>query len=106
MERLGVCLVIVLALCVPCATVSGQQSTGDEEANRQTVQADRLFDQGHTAEAKEICDSLMQTLPDKSAARAFVLNLLSKIYASEGAYERAINSARQSADAKQTMSDP
>ncbi len=97
---------IALALCVPCATVSGQQSTGDEEANRQTAQADRLFDQGHTAEAKEICDSLMQTLPEKSAARAFVLNLLSKIYASEGDYDRAINSAQQSADAYKKMSEP
>src|SRR5882724_6414674 len=99
-------LVMMFALCLPWATVSGQKSAGDDDTTRRTTQADQLFEQGHTTEAKEICESLIQTLPPTSEARAFALNLLSKIYASEGDYDRAINSAQQSADAYKKISEP
>jgi CHAT domain-containing protein/Flp pilus assembly protein TadD len=99
-------LVMMFALCLPWATVSGEKSAGDDDTTRRTTQADQLFEQGHTTEAKEICESLIQTLPPTSEARAFALNLLSKIYASEGDYDRAINSAQLSADAYKKINDP
>src|SRR5690349_1558291 len=105
MERSVAGLVILFALCLPWSAVSGQQSASDDDATRQTAQADQLFEEGHTAEAKEICESLVQRLPQTSAARAFALNLLSKVYAAEGNYDRAISSAQQSVDVYKKLSD-
>src|ERR1051326_5526422 len=99
-------LTLMLAVCLPWTTGSAQKSASEDDPTRQAEQADRLFEQGHTAEAKEICESLMQRLLQTSSARAFALNLMSKIYASEGDYARAINSAQQSADAYKKINDP
>jgi CHAT domain-containing protein len=88
--------------------VANEQSSSSEDGNltRKIAHADELFEQGHTAESKQICESLLRALPDQpSATLAYALNVMSKIYASEGDYEHAIDSAQRSAEAYQHVHD-
>lgn len=78
-----------------------------DETDRRIARAEELFEQGRTDQAKQICEGILGALPDQpSAQRASALNVMSKIYASDGDYDRAIAAARQSAEEFEHVSDP
>jgi CHAT domain-containing protein len=87
------------------ATVDGKSSESD--IDRKIDRAEELFEAGHTAQSRQVCESLLRSLTDRSSLQlAHVLNLMSKIYASEGDYENAIASATRSAVAYEQVRDP
>ena len=97
---------IVLSLFPLRAIVVAQENSSGDETSRHLAHAEELFEQGHSAESKQICESLLKTSPDGATAqRAFALNLLSKIYALQGDYDRAIAFAQRSADTYQRAGD-
>jgi CHAT domain-containing protein/Flp pilus assembly protein TadD len=88
------------------AMVASGETVPENEINRQIAHAEELFEQGHTAQSRQICESVLSALPDHpSAQRASALNLTSKIYAVDGDYDRAIDSARRSAVAYEYIRD-
>jgi CHAT domain-containing protein len=87
------------------ATVDAKSSGND--IDRKIDRAEELFEAGHTAQSRQVCESLLPSLADRSSLQlAHVLNLMSKIYASEGDYENAIASATRSANAYEQVRDP
>jgi CHAT domain-containing protein len=88
------------------ATAAAEKSSESDSVDRKLAHAEELFEQGHTAESKQICESLLRTLPDRPSAQlAYALNVMSKIEASDGDYEGAVDSARRSADSYHQVGD-
>jgi CHAT domain-containing protein/Tfp pilus assembly protein PilF len=82
------------------------ESGSDSDVDRKLAQADELFEKGQTTQSRQICESVLQTLPDRPSAQlAYGLNVMSKIYAADGDYGRAISFARRSADAYEQIRD-
>jgi CHAT domain-containing protein len=105
--RFSTSLLAIALLATSCHAVTGSYETAPvNDTNQKIAQAEQLFEHGHTTQATQICDSILKTLPDRpSAELAYALNLMSKIYASDGDYERAIDSARRSAVTYQQVRD-
>jgi CHAT domain-containing protein/Tfp pilus assembly protein PilF len=101
-------LFLAFVLCIaPDRALAADEKPSASEIDRQIAHAGELFEQGHTAEARQICESLLRTLPNNppSEPLAYALNTMSKIYASEGDYEEAIRSAERSADIYEQIED-
>ena len=101
-------VVLSVALCTAAggATAAGDEKSSDGDVDRKIARAEELFSQGRTAQSRQICESVLRTLPDRASAQlARALNMMSKIYASEGDYDRAIGSARRSAEAYERAGD-
>ncbi len=101
------CLLIAVALCValPSVTAAIEKPAGSD-IDEQVKRAEDLFEQGKAAEAKRICESLLNSLPDRpSAQRGAALNVMSKVAAAAGDYDRAIAFAQQSAASFEEIGD-
>src|SRR5580698_117711 len=86
---------------------SVDEKMADGEIDRRIVHAEDLFEQGKTKESREICESLLRTLPaNPSTQRGHTLNVMSKIFASEGDYDRSVDAAQRSADDYRRINDP
>jgi CHAT domain-containing protein/Flp pilus assembly protein TadD len=105
--RLPLLLLGILFLAMSSrAMAASDETVPDNEINRQIARAEELFEQGHTAQSRQICESVLGALPDRpSVQRASALNLMSKVFAADGDYDRAIDSARQSAVAYEHVRD-
>jgi tetratricopeptide (TPR) repeat protein len=105
-------LLLVSAVFIAAGATSSRadavdEKTADGEIDRRIVHAEELFEQGKTKESREICESLLRTLPtNPSAHRGHTLNVMSKILASEGDYDRSIDAAQRSADNYLRINDP
>jgi tetratricopeptide (TPR) repeat protein len=109
--RAATSLLISAVLIVTCAFSARAAAVDEKAANgeidRRIAHAEELFEQGKTKESREICESLLRTLPGiPSAQRALTLSVMSKILASEGDYDRAIDAAQRSADDYLQINDP
>jgi CHAT domain-containing protein/Flp pilus assembly protein TadD len=106
MMKLLVMFLSVVLWAAPCWAAVADEKSAEFDIDRKLAHAEELFEQGHTAESKQICESLLRTLPDRpSPQRGYALNVISKIEAADGEYERAIDSARRSADAYHKVRD-
>jgi tetratricopeptide (TPR) repeat protein len=95
-----------VALWAAPGSAAASENPSETDVDRRLAHAEELFEQGHTAESKQICESLLRTLPDHPSAQlAFALNVMSKIQASDGDYEHAIVSARRSAASYHQVGD-
>ena len=105
--RFSTSLLAIALLANSCrAAAASYETPPANDANQKIAQAEQLFEHGHTTQATKLCDSILKTLPDRpSAELAYALNLMSRIYASDGDYERAIDSARRSAVTYQQVRD-
>src|ERR1700733_109241 len=99
MMKLLVMFFSVALYAPPCWAAVADEKSAEFDIDRKLAHAEELFEQGNTAESKQICESLLRTLPDRSSPhRAYALNVMSKIEAADGEYDHAIDSARRSAD--------
>jgi CHAT domain-containing protein len=104
--RVTTYLLIVALWPLPVGAIASDEKAPATEIDRRLAHAEELFEQGHTAESKEICESLLRTLEDgPSSHLGHTLNVLSKISASEGDYDHAIADAQRSADAYRQAGD-
>lgn len=105
--RVSICLLGIAIWAAPArAMAATEEKSPANDINTRVAHAEELFEQGHTAESRQICESLLRTLPDRPSPQlAGALNVMSKIYASEGDYDRAIESARRSAGVYEQVGD-
>jgi CHAT domain-containing protein len=102
-----VLLGIALWAAPGCAMATVHAKSPEDEIDRSIDHAEELFETGHTAQSRRVCESVLRSLRDRSSLQlGHVLNLMSKIYASEGDYEHAIASAARSAEAYEQVRDP
>ncbi len=101
---------IVLGWALGAASALGVAATAPApgtETDRQIEKASKLFDEGHTAEARKIYESLLTVLRSgaPSSQLGYVLNAMSKVVAADGNYGGAIQFAEQSASAYHQIGD-
>jgi tetratricopeptide (TPR) repeat protein len=110
MRGFGFHFAMAMAAAITLWTTSLGMAAGEKPAaddvDGRIKHAEELFEQGHAAESKQICESLLNALPDSSSAqRGSALNVMSKIYAADGDYGRAIAYAQQSAKSFEQIGD-
>jgi len=103
-KRIGLPLILcVLANLASAAT--GLPSTA--ETDEQIEKASKLFEGGHSLDARKIYESLLPVLRGRAATSqlGYVLNALSKIVAADGNYSASMQLAEQSAQVYHQVGD-
>ena len=98
------------AILLLCFTLAGQpgfagQKPVSPDIEKRISHAEELVESGKNEEAKQICESLQPAVPPDSSLAGRILNVMSKIAAAEGDYDRAIDSAVRSAEAFEKAGD-
>jgi tetratricopeptide (TPR) repeat protein len=98
-------LLLGLALLTPTGrSLAAGEKPVESDTDSKLIHAEELFEQGHTAEARQICEGVLRGA-NAPAQLAHALNVMSKIHAAGGDYDRAVDSAKRSAEAYEQLHD-